>query len=158
MPRQAACKAGDPQEALRANDAMKSSGNELIQPLGIERPLSSKHEAGDAVFLALWHMTPLQFLEPPRHLLSPSHVEAARVEQEIEIHFRIRGPDNPCLRVQLPKKCLHLHGFFLGDEVNLIQHDDVGALHLVDKELRNSSPWVSKCLQCELRFLVHPVL
>ena len=140
MPGQAACKAGDPKEALGANDAMKSSGNEVIQPLGVERPLSSKHEAGDAILLTLWHMTPLQLLEPSRHLLSLSQIEAARVEQEIEIHFRIRGPDNPCLRVQLPKKRLHLHNFFLGDKVDFVQHNDVGALHLVDKELRNSSP------------------
>ena len=104
---------------------------------GVEGLVCPKDEARDAVLNGLGHVVPLKFLKPPGHLLGFMDVKAFGVQEELGVHLAELGPDNLRFRVHLPQDVLQPRSLLRLNQVQLVQDNEVRALHLIRQELRN---------------------
>merc|ERR1712070_924653 len=100
-------------------------------------------------------MVPSQLLDPAWHFFGICEVEAASVEQELEINFAKAGADNLCFSVEPPDNRLKTRSFIPVDKIHLIQHHQVCALHLVDQQIWNGSGVCT--LSSQLRSIPEPL-
>mmetsp|Transcript_182470 Transcript_182470/g.444150 ORF Transcript_182470/g.444150 Transcript_182470/m.444150 type:complete len:467 (-) Transcript_182470:8-1408(-) len=132
--------AGRPQEALRAQHARKEAlPQQAVQAVGVEGAVRAVDEAGDAILLGLRLVAPLQLLDPPGQHARRLHVEAARVQQHTGAHHPELALNHSSPGVELLKdspQAPQLHG---GHEVHLVEDQDVGKLHLVNKQVNDGS-------------------
>ena len=62
-------------------------------------------------------------------------VEQARVEYALHWHLAARRHEDFCAGVECLDDGLDLKRMLTADEIELVQHDDIGKLNLIDKEV-----------------------
>mmetsp|Transcript_54119 Transcript_54119/g.167536 ORF Transcript_54119/g.167536 Transcript_54119/m.167536 type:complete len:272 (-) Transcript_54119:592-1407(-) len=125
-------RAGHPDDALGAQDAVGAAALQQHHARLVEGPLRAEHEAGDAILLRLRHVVAGELLDPAGHALGLGQVEAASVHQQLQVHLAEGGAHDLGLRVQPPQHALQARDVRLGYQVRLVEHHDVRALELLD--------------------------
>jgi hypothetical protein len=135
----------DPRGALRADDPLRQAPEELVEPLGVERPPPPVGERRDAVHLVGVKMVvgvvpavagALEGPLPARQVAHPVGVEQTAVEQPVRVDRREGRPDGLGVRLEGSDQLLGLVEFRVGTEVRLVQEHDVRELDLLDHEVR----------------------
>mmetsp|Transcript_60244 Transcript_60244/g.182172 ORF Transcript_60244/g.182172 Transcript_60244/m.182172 type:complete len:323 (-) Transcript_60244:642-1610(-) len=134
--------AGRPCEALRTKHAGEVKGRQhLLQALGVERPVRAVHEAGDAVLLGLRLVAAaLQLPGPPWHQARRLDVEALRVQKHRRAHLAVLALDHAGPWIELRHDAFEAAQLVGGDQVRLVEDQDVRKLRLVDQQVHDRAP------------------
>mmetsp|Transcript_8556 Transcript_8556/g.20328 ORF Transcript_8556/g.20328 Transcript_8556/m.20328 type:complete len:290 (-) Transcript_8556:1483-2352(-) len=130
-----------PREAFGAEHPREGvSTQHARQTLGVERPVSSVDEAGDAILFGLRLVViSHQLLCPPRCHAGFPHVEAVRIQEQRGAHLPVLAFDHASLWVQLRHDAFQTAQFCGGDKVCLIQDYHIGELRLVHQQVDNAA-------------------
>ena len=128
---------GDPEEAFRAEHAAPVLGvvQERPQLLGVEglrRPIG---EARNPVLFGLRRVLALKLSNPAGGVRRLLVVEQARVEHAFERDLSARRHEDLRAGVERFHDGLDLERLIVAHEIELVQHDDVGELDLVNEQV-----------------------
>ncbi len=129
--------AGQPQETLRAYDPerVQAGGEQIPQPLRMQRPVVAEHDAGDAVLLGLRHVPAVELGHPAGRGLRPFQIEPTGVQDLRRRNPTVEGTDLTGGRVQPGQQRLHRRKVVRADQVGLVDHQHVGELDLVHQQV-----------------------
>ena len=109
-----------------------------MKPVGVEGSLCVVQEARNAVLLGFGHLFAVR-VEPLAVVLRFFEVELASGEHFAKVHVGIGGLDDDRLFIEFPDDLFALVLLLLGNEVTLVEKDDVGEFDLLRKEMEHRS-------------------